>query len=597
MTVLYSYNTVLLVLLTKERGYNEPINKTRRYSCMKKNRRNQLLTMVSMLAVTGAVVCGCQGETAKKGETGQEAGQAKEQSQEQSQKKEGMTTFTFSKSSFPSVTLPEGQTPDNNVVLDYIRDNYQVDMVLDWQAEGSEYNNKLSLNIASGSLPDIFYCNDYRTFLQLAQNGLLADLTDIYDDNISETIKGIDESYHGRNFEPVTVDGRIMAIPAGNLDGQQDVLWLRKDWLDNLGLPVPKTLEDLEKVLTAFVQDDPDGNGKDDTVGLIVDAAKPVAGYNHPFGLEPIFYAMNAYPTYWMENQQGEVTYGSTGAQVKEALALLQDWYKKGLIDKQFATRIGSGETEAVFTSGQGGAYFGAVHSNFTDAFTNNPDIELIAVNAPLDSNGKYNYVLPSPMAAMLCISSKCPDPAKAVEIIGIGNDLYRGFDEKANEIFNEAKIAASSNGRRAVFPQGSVTYDYFDIIKKLGNAVKENIDTGSYTEYEGMTQYDKDQIVLATQFADGSDKNEVSFKAYYYRYVGSSLLDDPSMNPLEAAYYYTTDSSASLQTELDTLEQEMYLSIIIGEKDVDYFDEFVQKWNDIGGSTLLKEVKQVLGK
>ena len=64
-------------------------------------------------------------------------------------------------------------------------------------------------------------------------------------------------------------------------------------------------------------------------------------------------------------------------------------------------------------------------------------------------------------------------------------------------------------------------------------------------------------------------------------------------INPLEAAYYYTTESSASIQSELDTLEQEMYLSIIIGEKDVDYFDEFVEKWNDIGGSTLLEEVKE----
>ena len=64
-------------------------------------------------------------------------------------------------------------------------------------------------------------------------------------------------------------------------------------------------------------------------------------------------------------------------------------------------------------------------------------------------------------------------------------------------------------------------------------------------------------------------------------------------INPLEAAYYYATESSASIQSELDTLEQEMYLSIIIGEKDVDYFDEFVEKWNDIGGSTLLEEVKE----
>lgn len=572
-------------------------------------KKKRVALMLSTALAVGVLAAGCagkdqggsgqaadapaaQGTQAASGETAAAGGGAG------SGQPGGVTTFTFSKVSYPSVTLPEGQTSDKNVVIDYIRDNYGVDMVMDWQAENSEYNNKLSLNIASGSLPDIFFCNNYRTFLQLAQNGLLADLTDIYDDNISDTIKGIDKSYNGRNFEPVTIDGRIMAIPGGNLDGQQNLLWLRKDWLDNLGLDVPDTFEDLEKVLYAFVNDDPDGNGVDDTVGLVVSATEAVKGYNHNYGLEPIFYAFGAYPTYWMEDENGEVYYGSTGEKMKDALALLQDWYAKGLIDKQFATRIGSGETEAVFTSGQGGAFFGPVHAtSIIDAYTNNPDIELVPVIGPLSADGKLNYVLPSPMDSMLCISSKCSDPAKAIEIIGIGNDLYRGFNEEANKIFEEAKIAPSSSGRRAIFPQGAVTYDYFDIIETLGKATKEQIETGSYTPYEGITQYDKDQIDLASGFADGSDTSEVAFKAYYYRYVASQLLSDDKMNPIDAAYYYTTDSSASLQTELDTLEQEMYLSIIIGDKDVSYFDDFVKQWNSIGGETLLNEVKDILGK
>ncbi len=552
------------------------------------------LAMAGLLLFTG---CGSSANTKSSTETGKNVTEQSSKEQTDAANSDEMVTFTFSKVAYPNATLPDGQTSDNNVVIDYIRDKYNVDLVLDWQAESSEYNNKLSLNIASGSLPDIFYCDDYKTFLQLAENGLLADLTGIYSDNISDTMKAIDESYNGRNLLPVTVDGKIMAVPAGNLDGQQDVLWLRKDWLDNLGLSVPTTIQELETVLTAFVNDDPDGNGIDDTVGLVVDATEPVAGYNHQFGLEPIFYAFGAYPTYWMNDVNNEVYFGSTSENMKQALELLSDWYSKGLIDKQFATRIGTGETEAVFTSGQSGAYFGAVHANYTDAFTNNNDIELVAVNAPLSQDGKYNYVLPSPVSSMLCISSKCKDPAKALEIIGITNDLYRGFDEEANQIMSAANIASSSSGRRAIFPTGALTLDYFDIIEKLGAATKENIETGSYTEYNGITQYDKDQVVLATQFADGSDKSELSFKAYYYRYVGSQLLSDKALNPLDAAYYYSTESSSSLQSVLDTFEQEMYLKIIIGEKDINYFDEFASKWFAMGGQTILDEVKEVVNK
>lgn len=578
-------------------------------------KRKKIALLLSITMAVATLMSGCgnqqsagdkptdgqtqQDESAQSGQTqdGADAGQSGSQQADAGQSGE-MTTFTFAKVAYPSVTLPDGQTSEDNVVIDYIRDKYNVDLVLDWQAEASEYNNKLSMNIASGSLPDIFFCDNYRTFLQLAQNGLLADLTDIYDDNISDTIKAIDASFNGRHMGPVTVDGRLMAIPGGNLDGSQSVLWLRKDWLDNLGLEVPETLEDLEKVLSAFVNDDPDGNGVDDTVGLVIEATEPVKEYSHTFGLEPVFYALGAYPNYWMEDENGEVYYGSTGSNMKDALTLIHDWYEKGLIDRQFATRIGSGETEAVFTSGQAGAFFGPIHvTAITEAFTNNPDIELVPANAPLTADGKFNYVLPSPMSSMLCISSKCSDPALAVKIIGIGNDLYRGFDEEANEIFNAANIAASSSGRRAVFPQGAVTYDYFNIIETLGKAVKENIETGTYTPYEGMTQYDKDQVVLASSYADGTDQSEISFKAYYYRYIGSELLTDSRIEPVDAAYYYTTESSPALQTELDTLEQEMYLSIIIGDRSVDYFDEFVEQWNSIGGETLLKEVNEILGK
>lgn len=168
-------------------------------------------TISVMLAavMTAALFTGCGGGSGSGTSQPAQGAQASQGGQEASKEAQtsgggsaegGDITFTFSKVSYPSVTLPDGQTSGDNVVLDYIRDKYHVNMVLDWQAEASEYNNKLSLNIASGSLPDIFYCDNYRTFLQLAQNGLLADLTDIYDANISDTIKAIDKSYNGRNL-------------------------------------------------------------------------------------------------------------------------------------------------------------------------------------------------------------------------------------------------------------------------------------------------------------------------------------------------------------------------------------------------------------
>lgn len=53
-------------------------------------------------------------------------------------------------------------------------------------------------------------------------------------------------------------------------------MWIRQDWLDNLGLEVPRTWDELAAVAEAFVTQDPDGNGEDDTIGILLDLAIPI---------------------------------------------------------------------------------------------------------------------------------------------------------------------------------------------------------------------------------------------------------------------------------------------------------------------------------
>ena len=62
-------------------------------------------------------------------------------------------------------------------------------------------------------------------------------------------------------------DGQIWAIPATFASLAGPTPWIRYDWLENLGLDVPETFEDPKDVLIAFTNDDPDGNGEDNTWG------------------------------------------------------------------------------------------------------------------------------------------------------------------------------------------------------------------------------------------------------------------------------------------------------------------------------------------
>ena len=61
-------------------------------------------------------------------------------------------TITYSKVMYPGAKFPADQSPEQNYINDFLKERYNIEMKLAWSAEGSEYNNKLSINIASGEL-------------------------------------------------------------------------------------------------------------------------------------------------------------------------------------------------------------------------------------------------------------------------------------------------------------------------------------------------------------------------------------------------------------------------------------------------------------
>ena len=82
----------------------------------------------------------------------------------------------------------------HNPMTRYIKDKVNVEIQVDWEVEGSEFANKLSLMLVSGSLPDMFTlgAGDYLLFRQLMENDMLEDLSSAYEacanDHIKNTI-------------------------------------------------------------------------------------------------------------------------------------------------------------------------------------------------------------------------------------------------------------------------------------------------------------------------------------------------------------------------------------------------------------------------
>lgn len=211
-------------------------------------------------------------------------------------------TITLGRFAEPSAAalFPEGQTFEDNAYTRYIESKLNVDLVDSFEAGGDAFTNQLATCVASGELPDIMTVISYDTFVEMVNNGLTYDMTDVYEEYASDYIKSLYDSYDGRCLSMATFDGRLMGIPGTNPDNSVPVLcWMRKDWLDKLGInPDPDgdlciTLDDIAAVAKAFV--DANVGGGNSTVGMAFSG-------NDIGDAMCIANAMGGYIDRWIEN-------------------------------------------------------------------------------------------------------------------------------------------------------------------------------------------------------------------------------------------------------------------------------------------------------
>ena len=234
--------------------------------------------------------------------------------------------------------LPEGMTIDDNdrVWMFELKTGLTPKTV--WSANGDAYTQKLNACIASGEIPDLMYV-DMNQYYSLIKSGLIADLTDELLEGNHPGIQALYEMGDNKALETLKVDGRIYGIPHVymNFDGSP-LVWIRQDWMEELGLEAPQTYADLEKIAQAFMESDLDGNGKEDTYGIPI-LPSFTADYGGSGNVCDLFLNVGgAAPGIWQKQEDGTVIYGSLMDGAKDALTLLNDWYQKGIIPSDFAT-------------------------------------------------------------------------------------------------------------------------------------------------------------------------------------------------------------------------------------------------------------------
>lgn len=178
-------------------------------------------------------------------------------------------TIKIGHSTDPTFEYKEGEDVlHNQWMYMYNEHNIFVDVLYD--VDSTQAATKLNTAIMSGNYPDIIATNP-SSFLNYARTGVIADITDAFETYASDYLKEYLNADGGLALQNCMVNGRLYGIPEmQNSYDSVSMMWIRADWLENLGLEVPTTVEDFVEVAHAFTYEDPDQNGVDDTYGLAI---------------------------------------------------------------------------------------------------------------------------------------------------------------------------------------------------------------------------------------------------------------------------------------------------------------------------------------
>ena len=576
-------------------------------------KQKQIIALVSATALAATALAGC-GKTSEENTqtTSEENTQTTAVGEAEGTAKEDLpfskyaetVTVHLGGSMNPNAKILDGMSYEDNAYTRFLKDDLNIEVVYDWIASSSDYDEKMNLCIGSGTIPEMMNVNatQYRALLKY---DMIQPLDQYFEDYASDKLKGFVESGGEELKKCITNDkGEMMAIPAPSMMvGEMNEMWIRQDWLDNLGLEVPRTWDEMAAVAEAFVTQDPDGNGEDDTIGIL-----GPGNSNHindigdnQFGLDPLFCSFQSYPQYWLQDEDGTVKYGSIQPETRTALEKIQKLYTDKLIDPEMLVRNNC--QEAVL-SGKVGIFFGPWWSGYTvGEATLAGEADWRAYFTPLSEDGKYYTHMPDPTSKYVVVSKSCKNPEAAFKIISylVANEqqwtddgitssemscadfypLWNGYD-------NADEIEVSTDTLEK-YLAGEITMDDVDFSQH--KLLKSDMEAVTELKKEPYDDFSLDKWNLDSDLAKTNLPRLVSLLVGGAPYVNDKYI------PVYNAYSGQTETMQAKWANLKKMEEETFAKIIMGKADISEFDTFVENWKNQGGDQILKEINDELSK
>ncbi|MFC5653828.1 hypothetical protein ACFPYJ_32905 [Paenibacillus solisilvae] len=481
--------------------------------------------------------------------------------------------------------LKNGDTIESNIYTRTWLEKLGINMKFNWTSPGTQGEEKMNLMIASGDLPDFFYVSPAQ-FERLASTGQLEDLTGALKDYGSKYMKKYLTGDYSGLLEGVTKNGKVYGIPNGQTYHDSGfMLWMRTDNVEKAGLTVPKTVDELDKILEAFKKNDYDGTGKEKYPIALADAN---IGSNF-WGIGDAFFNMfHSYPNIWVKNSKEELEDGMFGPEHREntrkALLKLQDYYKKGYIHPDFATFDDTKYNELIVNN-QSGVVFGGLWDAWWPLNLNidkHPDAKWLPAAIPsADGEMGKSSVTAATVLGISVARKGTAHPEALVKMENLFHDLNNNPDTMQFGKFNTDPVDNAGIFLAYPMPIYNPSFNH-EAFEAVSNAFK----TG---KADGLPEAFDLFYKQAKTYADKNDK--AGFPSYLsYTDQGSLAIVDGYIK--RKAFQMNEYTAMPTQEMIDNAPiikkayDVMFLNVIKGG-DISQYDDFLKQYDALYASAV----------
>ena len=531
-----------------------------------------------------------------------------------------------------SATAAETDFKDNIWVKKY-KEVYNLAIDYVFLAPQEQYDQRIAIMMTDPSqLPDCFTTSLIQT-QQLIDAGLLEPQTAAWNNYASDQAREAMMQNGSAPFDVVTSDGELYAMPwVQPAIETVHALFVNEKWRKDLGLPEPDTLENFEKMIYGFKEQDPNGNGQADEYGLGLSENLWDLGFE-AYSFCNIF---GAYPDSWLQKDDGTVYYGSVQEEMKPALEKLAQYYKDGLIDPEFIVKSYEEEAELV-TKEQLGAMFGIQWTGFMGACLQSlyknydsegkdpdtlewkvyalPSLDGSTETTPIiyDNTGKFvvvkaGYEHPEAVTKMvnyIHFLGMGPDQEAGPEghpELGISYEEYYGIEADGTDTTNGLWDSWGNNLFAAETIHANIDRwtNWFKIIEDDDAEAKEwceknYLARSGATDIQAFAKDGKDMVN-----ANGVKGIDSPSWQFVYNTCGETFMYGLDMQAegniiMDIRGAFVSDTMVDKQASLESLELQEITKIITGESSIDAFDTFVETWKANGGDTITQEMQEYI--